>query len=195
MKRFFVLAIFVCAFMLTKAQTGGGITVFGTIYQGDTIPLSYLEPIIVKGYISPLTDKEQQKYSKLIRNVKKTYPLAKQAQQLFNAYSSMIDKAVSEAQQDKIKKQAFADIKNKFESKTKHLNKEQSKLLSKLIYRQTGYSSYNLIKTFGGGVKATMAAATTKAMGIDLKGTFDPQNNEENSIIDRIIYCIEAGKL
>ena len=157
--------------------------------------MSYLEPVIVKGYISPLTPDEQRKYSKLIRNVKKTYPIAKDAQLLFNAYSSMIDKSQNEAQQNKIKKQAYTDVKNKFSDRSKSLSKEQAKLLSKLIYRQTGFSSYNLIKTFGGGVKATMAAATTKAMGINLKGTFDPQNNEEDRIIERIIYCIEAGKL
>ncbi|MBR1775301.1 MAG: DUF4294 domain-containing protein [Bacteroidales bacterium] len=195
MKRIFVLTVLTLVFFAANAQKEGGITVFGTIYQGDTIPLSYLEPVIVKGYISPLTPEEQRKYSKLIRNVKKTYPIAKDAQQLFNAYSAMIDKSVNEAQINKIKKQAYTDVKNKFTDRSKSLNKDQSKLLSKLIYRQTGYSSYNLIKTFGGGVKATMAAATTKAMGINLKGTFDAQNNEEDRMIERIIYCIEAGKL
>ncbi len=195
MKRFFVLLVSVLAVFVATAQKQGGITVFGTISNGDTIPLAYLEPVIVKGYISPLSDKEQKKYSKLIRNVKKTYPIAKQAQQLFSAYASMIDKAQNDAQIDKIKKQAYTDIKNKFKDKSKSLNKDQSKLLAKLIYRQTGYSSYALIKTFGGGVKATMASSTCKALGVDLKGEFNPLTDEQDRLVERIIYCIEAGKL
>lgn len=106
----------------------------------------------------------------------------------------MIDKAQNNSQIEKIKKQAYNDIKNKFESKAKHLNKDQSKLLSKLIYRQTGFSSYALIKTFGGGMKATMANATCKAMGLNLKETFD-LTKDEDKMIERIIYCIELGKL
>ena len=195
MKKIFILKIMICSFTIINAQTVGNITVFGTIYQGDTIPLSYLEPVVVKGYISPLTDAEKHKYAKLIRNVQKTYPIAKQAQQLLNTYFSMIEKAQNDAQKDKIKKQAYNDIKNKFENKTAHLSKDQSKVLSKLIYRQTGYSSYHLIKFFGGGIKAIMASATSKALRIDLTGTFDAQNNEEDRIIERIIYCIEAEKL
>ncbi len=195
MKRILIFIILLCPFFVVKSQNGGGITVFGTIYQGDTIPMSYLEPVIVKGYISPLTLDEQKKYSKLIRNVKKTYPIAKQANGLFNAYVSMIDKAQNDAQSEKIRKQAFSDVKNKFEYDCKKLTKTQGKLLSKLVYRQTGYSSYSLIKTFGGGLRATFASATSKAMGIDLKGTYDPQSNEEDRMIERIIYCIETGKL
>ena len=36
---------------------------------------------------------------------------------------------------------------------------------------------------------------TTKAMGINLNTTFDPMNNEEDRMIDRIVYCIDNGKL
>ncbi|MBQ7985622.1 MAG: DUF4294 domain-containing protein [Bacteroidales bacterium] len=195
MKRFCLTAVAVCFLLIANAQNQKGITVFGTIYGNDTIPLSYLEPVVVKGYVSSLTEQEQKKYSKLIRNTKKTYPIAKQAQQLINSYSVMMNKAQNDSQKDKIRKQAFNDLKFKFQEKTKNLNKEQSVLLSKLIYRQTGFSSYELIKDFGGGVKATMAKTTAKAMGISLKEKFDAQNNEQDRITERIIYCIEAGKL
>ena len=195
MKKIIVLFAIVCVCFSLKAQNGGGITVFGTIYQGDTIPLSYFEPVIVKGYVTPLTVAEHKKYAKLIRNVRKTYPLAKQVQQLYDSYSYMIASAQNEAQIDKIKKQAYTDIKNKFKDKVSHFNKSQSQLFSKLIYRQTGYSSYNLIKTFGGGLRVKMASATSKAVGISLKDKFDPQNNEEDRMVERIIYCLDAGKL
>ena len=198
MKNFVLSSVLVviCAITFeTHAQNNTGITVFGTIVGNDTIPMSYLEPVIVKGYISPLNENERKQYAKLIRDTKKTYPIAKQTQQLFNSYFSMVNKSLNESQKEKIKKQAYTDIKNKFSDKTKSLNKNQAKLLSKLIYRQTGYSSYELIKTFGGGVKANMAKATSKAMGINLNAAFSPQTDTEDQIIERIIYCIEAGKL
>ncbi len=193
MKKIFLFSLIVFLFFNSKAQQNKGITVFGTIIDGDTVALSYLEPVVIRGYISPLTKQEEKKYSKLIRDTKKTYPIAKQAQQLLDSYSTMLDHAQNASQKDKIKQQAYYDIKNKFYQRARRLKKDQAKLLSKLIYRQTGQSSYALIKEFGGGMKASMAKATSKAMGIDLKETFDAQNNEQDRVIERIIFCIEAG--
>lgn len=195
MKKVFLFAIIMLLVFHCKAQQNKGITVFGTIINGDTVALSYLEPVIIRSYITPLTKEEEKKYSKLIRDTKKTYPIAKQAQQLLDSYSTMLDHAQNNSQKDKIKQQAYYDIKNKFYQKARRLKKDQAKLLSKLIYRQTGQSSYSLIKEFGGGMKATMARATSKAMGIDLRETFDAQNNEQDRIIERIIFCIESGTI
>ncbi|MBQ9253973.1 MAG: DUF4294 domain-containing protein [Bacteroidales bacterium] len=195
MKKIFCLSFLMSLALAGFSQTGGGITIFGTIYQGDTIPMSFLDPVLVTSYVTPLSVQEQQKYSKLIRDVRKVYPYAKQAESLLLSYSTLISNAQNESQKDKIRKQAMKDIENKFSGKVKKLKKSQGKILSKLIYRQTGRSSYTLIKNFAGGTKAFFVQTTAKAMGISLDATFDPANNEEDRIIDRIIYCIDNGKI
>lgn len=190
---FVVILLFV--FLSLKGQVSNGITVFGTIYQGDTIPMAYLDPVIVTSYISPLTPQEKTKYSKLIRDVKKAYPYAKKVESILASYSRIIANAQNESQKEKIRKQAMRDIEDKFSSEIKKLKKSQGKILVKLIHRQTGRSSYSLIKNFASGTKTTFINLTTKTMGIDLKTTFDPSNNEQDRMIDRIVYSIDIGKL
>lgn len=195
MKKIFALVVLLFVMLALKGQVSNGITVFGTIYQGDTIPMAYLDPVIVTSYISPLTSQERAKYSKLIRDVKKTYPYAKKVESILASYSRVIANAQNESQKEKIRKQAMKDIEDKFSSEIKKLKKRQGKILVKLIHRQTGRSSYSLIKNFASGTKTAFINLTTKAMGIDLKTTFDPSNNEQDRMIDRIVYSIDMGKL
>lgn len=195
MKKGLFLAIAVLSLFVVKGQTERGITVFGTVYQGDTIPMAYLDPVLVTTYINPLTPQEQAKYSKLIRDVKKAYPYAQKVENILNSYSRLIANAQNDSQKDKIRKQAMKDIENKFSGEIKKLKKSQGKILVKLIHRQTGRSSYSLIKNFAGGTKTTFINLTTKAMGINLNTAFDPMNNEEDRMIDRIVCCIDNGKL
>ncbi len=195
MKKGVFFAIAVLSLFVVKGQTERGITVFGTVYQGDTIPMAYLDPVLVTTYINPLTPQEQAKYSKLIRDVKKAYPYAQKVENILNSYSRLIANAQNDSQKDKIRKQAMKDIENKFSGEIKKLKKSQGKILVKLIHRQTGRSSYSLIKNFAGGTKTTFINLTTKAMGINLNTAFDPMNNEEDRMIDRIVCCIDNGKL
>lgn len=195
MKKIFALVVLLFAILALKGQVSNGITIFGTTYQGDTIPMAYLDPVIVTSYISPLTSQEKAKYSKLIRDVKKTYPYAKKVESILASYSRVIANAQNESQKEKIRKQAMRDIEDKFSSEIKKLKKSQGKILVKLIHRQTGRSSYSLIKNFASGTKTAFINITTKAMGIDLKTTFDPSNDEQDRMIDRIVYSIDIGKL
>ena len=68
MKKIAIIILLLGACCL-KAQQGGGMVVFGTIYQGDTIPMLYLDVVRVNGYVCPLSEAEKKKYKKLIRNV------------------------------------------------------------------------------------------------------------------------------
>src|SRR5574344_568999 len=153
MKKIICLTLMIFISVIAFSQNKGGITVFGTIYNGDTIPVDYLKPIRVVGYICPLTPEEIRSNSKLIRDVKKTYPYAKQIQQLLNNYLYIMSNCQNDSQKEKIKKTAANDIDNKFSGKIKKLSKKQGKILSKLIYRQTGRSSYSLMKDFMSGFK------------------------------------------
>lgn len=195
MKKIICLTLMIFISVIAFSQNKGGITVFGTIYNGDTIPVAYLEPIRVVGYICPLTPEEIRSNSKLIRDVKKTYPYAKQIQQLLNNYLYMMSNCQNDSQKEKIKKTAANDIDNKFSGKIKKLSKKQGKILSKLIYRQTGRSSYSLMKDFMSGFKASFYKTATKTMGINLNDNFEPQNDSEDRMIERIVSGIENGKL
>lgn len=178
-----------------KAQQGGGMVVFGTIYQGDTIPMLYLDVVRVNGYVCPLSEAEKKKYKKLIRNVKITYPYAKQAGKLLDRYTVVLNNAKNDSQRKKIMKQAEKEIENKFGPTLKKLNRSQGKILLRLIDRETGSDSYALVKELRGSFRAAFYQALGKLFGYNLRSKYDPVNNSEDRIIERIIYGIETKKL
>lgn len=194
MKKIAIIILLLGACCL-KAQQGGGMVVFGTIYQGDTIPMLYLDVVRVNGYVCPLSEAEKKKYKKLIRNVKVTYPYAKQAGKLLDRYTVVLNNAKNDSQRKKIMKQAEKEIGNKFGPTLKKLNRSQGKILLRLIDRETGSDSYALVKELRGSFRAAFYQALGKLFGYNLRSKYDPVNNSEDRIIERIIYGIETKKL
>ncbi|HIW87000.1 MAG TPA: DUF4294 domain-containing protein [Candidatus Onthomorpha intestinigallinarum] len=194
MKRFLVVLFLLCS-VFVKAQQRGGMVVFGTIYKGDTIPMMYLDAVCVRAYVSPLTEEEKRKYRKLIRNVKIVYPYAKQAGVLLDRYNIVLAQAKNDSQRKKIMKQAEKEIEYKFGPRLKKLNRSQGKILIKLIDRETGSDSYALVKELRGNFRAFFYQALGKLFGYNLRSKYDPVNNEEDRMIERIIYGIETKRL
>lgn len=194
MKRFLVVFFLLCS-VFVKAQQRGGMVVFGTIYKGDTIPMMYLDAVCVRAYVSPLTEEEKRKYRKLIRNVKIVYPYAKQAGVLLDRYNIVLAQARNDSQRKKIMKQAEKEIEYKFGPRLKKLNRSQGKILIKLIDRETGSDSYALVKELRGNFRAFFYQALGKLFGYNLRSKYDPVNNEEDRMIERIIYGIETKRL
>lgn len=194
MKRL-IIVILLLAVSVAKAQQGGGIVMFGTVYQGDTIPMQYLDVVTISGYVCPLSEAEKRKYKKLIKNVKVVYPYAKQAGKLLDKYTIVLQQAKNDSQRKKIMKQAEKEIENKFGPSLKKLNRSQGKILIRLIDRETGSDSYALVKELRGSFRAAFYQTLGKLFGYNLRTKYDPENNSEDRIIERIIYGIETKKL
>lgn len=194
MKRLIII-ILLLAVSVAKAQQGGGIVMFGTVYQGDTIPMQYLDVVTISGYVCPLSEAEKRKYKKLIKNVKVVYPYAKQAGKLLDRYTIVLQQAKNDSQRKKIMKQAEKEIENKFGPSLKKLNRSQGKILIRLIDRETGSDSYALVKELRGSFRAAFYQTLGKLFGYNLRTKYDPENNSEDRIIERIIYGIETKKL
>lgn len=194
MKRL-IIVILLLAVSVAKAQQGGGIVMFGMVYQGDTIPMQYLDVVTISGYVCPLSEAEKRKYKKLIKNVKVVYPYAKQAGKLLDRYTIVLQQAKNDSQRKKIMKQAEKEIENKFGPSLKKLNRSQGKILIRLIDRETGSDSYALVKELRGSFRAAFYQTLGKLFGYNLRTKYDPENNSEDRIIERIIYGIETKKL
>lgn len=194
MKKCLIFLILLSSVCL-KAQKQDGMVVFGTVYQGDTIPMLYLDVVRVTGYVCPLTEAEKKKYKKLIKNVKVVYPYAKQAGKLLDRYTIVLNQAKNDSQRKKIMKQAESEIENKFGPRLKQLNRSQGKILIRLIDRETGSDSYALVKDLRGSFRAAFYQTLGRLFGYNLRSKYDPANNEEDRIIERIIFGIETKKL
>jgi hypothetical protein len=98
------------------------------------------------------------------------------------------------------KKQYFKIVENyltnEFEEKLKKLSRKQGQILVKLIHRQTGVSTYDLIKNLKSGWKAFWSNTAASMFDISLKQEFKPYDNNEDYLIETILVrAFESGRL
>lgn len=193
MKKFGLIILLFMIPFIANAQ-GKRIVTFATIMDGDTIPKSYLKEVKIEGFIAPLTQEEMSKYAKLIRNVKKTYPYSKQAGRLLATYNLAM-KDLDEKDRKKLMKQAEEEINMKFTANLKKLTRSQGKVLIRLVDRETGNDSYTLVKELRGSFRAFFYQSLGKLFGYNLRSKYNPQENEEDRIIEKVIYAIETNRI
>ena len=100
----------------------------------------------------------------------------------------------------KEKKKYFKLVENylneEFEPKLKKLSRKQGQILVKLINRQTGKTTFDLIKDYKSGWKAFWSNNTAKLFNIDIKKTYDPLEVPEDFYIETYLQrCFDEGKL
>jgi hypothetical protein len=168
-------------------------TIKTKIINGDTIFIANLPPVTIYPPREFSNDKEFQKYLRLIRNVKKAYPYAV----LVNEKLREIDTELSKLQTKKEKK-AYLDLSEKklmdqFEDELKALTISQGRILIKLIYRETGNTTYYHIKELRGSFSAFFWQTMARLFGSNLKSKYDPVGEDKD--IEEIILKIQKGQI
>jgi hypothetical protein len=161
------------------------------IIDGDTVPYFILSTINVTAPMYFISAADKAKFDKLVRNVKKVYPYAKLAGIKLREYNEILVKAPNDAERRKIMKRAEKEIKDQFGDELKQLTFSQGKILIKLLYRETGNSSYALVQELRGKFVAFFYQAFARLFGYNLKMTYDPLG--EDKPIETIVNLIEKG--
>lgn len=194
MTRFLYCIILTC--LLTPsllAQSGKQpIVVKAKVLNGDTIPMMSLPEFRVKGYVIYRTPGEQRRYDKLVRNVKKVYPYARLAGIKLREYDQMMT-GLTEKEQKKLYKKAEEELKAQFGEELKALTVSQGHILLKLVDRETGNPTYNIVKELRGTFVAFFWQNLSRLFGYNLKEKYDPQGKDRE--IEMIVQRIEAGTI
>jgi len=175
------------------SQTSNGYVVPAKIMDGDTVPMLVLDEVTITPPNTMSIPKNPAKYNKLIRDVKKVYPYAVIAGVKLKEYNDMIAKITDEAEKKKKLKQAEEDLKNQFTDDIENMTTTQGKILLKLIYRQTGVTSYEIVKELRGSLRAIFWQTLARVFGENLKVDYDPTGDDK--AIEEIVQQIENGTL
>ncbi|MBU1013837.1 MAG: DUF4294 domain-containing protein [Bacteroidetes bacterium] len=165
---------------------------YAKIVNGDTIPVVQLKEVNVSAY-RIVEKNEFRQMTRFIRNVKKVYPYAKIAGLKLKEYNDILLQTPDEKEQKKILKRAEQELKDEFGEDLKQLTFSQGKILIKLIDRETGNCSFELVKELRGGFTAFFYQAFARIFGYDLKEKYDPRG--EDSLIELIVMMIENGSI
>jgi hypothetical protein len=177
----------------TKGYGSEGTIVHGAVYEGDTIPWMGLPEVSIYGEKKFKNKKEAQKWDKLKRDVKRVYPYAILAAAKLKEYNRQLEKMPLEAQRKVYMKKAEEQLKNEFEGELKKLTMNQGRILIKLIDRETGSTSYDLVKDLRGSFQAFMWQSLARLFGSNLKSEYDPKGDDK--MIEDIIRLVEAGEI
>ena len=163
------------------------------VINGDTVTLVDVRPVVIFPPVAFSSHRESVRYDKLVRNVKKVYPYAKAAGKQLAYYKSVLDTIPNERARKLYMKQAEKDLEAKFGKEIRDLTFSQGKILIKLIYRETGNSTFDIVKDLRGGFTAFIWQTMARIFGYDLKSPYDPAGSDQ--AIEQVVLMIEAGAL
>jgi hypothetical protein len=162
------------------------------IIDGDTVPVINLRTAEISADRIFSSKREERKWSRLKRDVAKVYPYSKIAGKKLEEYNNKMI-GMSEKEQKKMLKKAEGEIKKEFEKDVRNMTLNQGRILIKLIDRETGNTSYSLVKDLRGTFQAFFWQSLARIFSADLKSEYDPQKNAEDKMIEDIIISIEDG--
>lgn len=178
--------------LLAQLPDGRSITL-GTVKGQDTIPMVNLPAFEVVAAISPVHAENLKRYLKLRRDVLRAYPYAKVASRTLAYINDSSMNIKSERARKKFIKETEQELKAKFEKDLKNLTYTQGRILIKLIDRETGNTSYELVKELRGSLQAFFWQSLARLFGSNLKSEYDAKG--EDAMIESIVKAIERGEL
>ncbi len=174
-------------------KDGAKYVLYGVIINGDTLFLSSIDEVYIYPRRQFDSRRDYRRYKRLIRNVKKAYPYAKLAKKKLDEIEANLGKIKSEKAQKEYIKKVEKDLMDEYEEELKKLTLTQGRILIKLIDRETGETSYELVKELRGSLSAFFWQALARLFGSNLKSEFDADG--EDKLINEIVILIENGQL
>lgn len=175
------------------SSNGQGIVTRAIILDGDTVPMIWLAPVRIFGPMIFKSKAQAITFTRLVRYVKKVYPYAKFVGIKVNQYNQYLNTIPDERTRQKEIKRIEDELRAQFEVELKKLTVMQGKILVKLIYRQTGQSTYNIVKDFRGTLTAVFWQSFGSLFGYNLKVGYDPYGEDRD--IENIVIMIENGAI
>jgi len=197
MKIFKIVLLLLLVSVASNAQIEKDTTKMGYVLKDtDTLsdePIELPELTLYKERLDPEAKKQ---FSLLQNRVYKTYPYAKVAAERLIA----LNKGMGALKTNKEKKKYFKIVENymenEFEAQLKKLSRKQGQILVKLVYRQTGQTTFQLIKDLKSGWKAFWSNNTAKLFDINIKEKYAPYDVNEDYLIETILVrAFNRGRL
>ena len=159
----------------------------------DSVQYVHTNTIYIYPPMEFKNDKQRQAYNRLVYNIKKVLPLAKECNQIILETGAYLQTIPTKKERDALTKAVEKELKQKYTPRIKKLTYSQGKLLIKLIDRETHSTGYELIQAFLGPVRAGFYQAFAWVFGASLKKRYDPKGADR--LVERIVSQVEAGQL
>lgn len=168
------------------------------IIEGDSILRTAinLDEVMLLHKLKFDSSADRKRYLIIRRKTIKVYPYAKLAAERLQALNERINSLESERDKRHYTKLIQKYIEEEFSEELKKLTRTEGQILVKLIHRQTGITTFELIKELRNGWRAFWFNSTARLFDISLKEEFDPLNNKEDYLIEDVLQRnFQSGNL
>ena len=156
------------------------------IFEGDTIVIE-LEEVQLLNKIKFKTTYDRKYYYWFRKKVLNAYPYAKLGAERLNTLDERLVNIKSKRKKKKYTRQIQKYMENEFTGQLKKLTRTEGRVLIKLIHRQTGKTSFSLVKELRSGWKAFWYHKTARLFKLSLKAAYDPAEIDEDFLIEDIL--------
>jgi len=163
------------------------------IINSDTVFQIQIPEVFVVAPFPFKNNRQRRRYSRLVRDIKKVYPYAQLASNILNDLEKSLDSLETKRLRKQHIKQVDKALKKRYGNELKRLSIRQGRILIKLIDRETGSTSYELIKELKGSFSAFMWQSLARIFGENLKVNYDPEG--EDKMIEHILLRIHNHQL
>jgi len=133
------------------------------------------------------------KYKRQLDLLRRTYPMALKAKELIEDYEADLADIEKKRKKKKYSKKAHQKLKDEFTFNIRDLYQSEGDLLMKLVYRETGMTVNEIVKSYRGSFQTAMYSGMAKIFGQDLDATYDATGDDW--ITESVIQDIISGKV
>jgi hypothetical protein len=195
-KKLYIIVLTVLIYGVIEAQDNSvtdHVLVNGKVENGDTVIVSSIKEVIIMPKKEFTSKGDYRRYQKLVRNVKRVYPYAKMAGQKYQVVEQHLLTLETDKERKVYLKNVEKELVDQYEGDLSKLTITQGRILLKLIDREIGHTSYELLKDFRGNFSAIFWQTLAKIFGHNLKSEFDPQG--EDKTLNEVLILIDNGLL
>ena len=198
--RIFIIFVFFNVFCAVSAKAqitstlSRGTPVFIRVVNGDTIYYMNIPELVVRTPRNFRNAAEERQFWRLVYNVKMVYPYANLAGLKLQELNEQYLQIESERDRRTYSRKVEDELKAEFEGELRKLTVTQGRILMRLVDRETGHTTYEIVRDFRGSVQAVFWQAVARVFGSNLRTGYDPTSGEDK-MIEQIIRDIDEGWL
>ena len=166
------------------AQTDSLIIKEIQVLEGDTFITAKLDNIDIFSF---KTTEDKRYYYRLKRKTLKVYPYALLAAHKLDSIQQDLKHIPRKRKRKKYVKAVEQWAKEDLAQELKKLTRSEGRILVKLIYRETGICTYDIVKDLRGRLHAFIWQQVAKIYDNNLKTTFQPSTDKEDKLIEHIL--------
>ncbi|TKC04620.1 DUF4294 domain-containing protein [Pedobacter polaris] len=188
---FFILLIVILAITKVNAQETTTPAIYPVLGKNDTIrvaatndngymiPWIGLNEVVINGNRIWKSPQEKAYFNRLRYNVLKVMPYALFAKRRYEQLERELSTTNDKKEQKKLVKACDAEIKQMFNTEIKELTITQGQILTKLIDREVGRTTYDIVKQTKGGFAAFSYQLVARVVGHNLKTTYSATEDRD----------------